>query len=1007
MSKKKPPPLRKHGESSSMPLGTPFPNSPPPARTRYVNGPTMLAISSPKMTSFPDVTSDDTEDYETACSELSDRGQEDVLERTFTFDDTMAQTDFSHLRHHSPRFIIKPRNNTCPAGGEARFVCCIAGYPLPEISWFASGKAVKQEASCRIRVTNYADGGTSEESDACALVSILDVNETTVRDDGEYTCVAINPHGQAFCSCLLRIEGEIIGPRSASFLSSEIPLPEGLEDAPVESPLVIESDTAIIGKGYLDGIDDEQGLNVDDAAQETSTANCNIAMDVDTNKNTEKMIETKEAVTVSESPVEGSKSIPPEVDPAQSSSVVEVNGNAQADVNSMNGDVCPDAKRNSSESLQTDIALSEILTTQDANNSEVFLSADANPTDSSQNEISSYDASHPQNIKACTKAQKETNSERGQKRRLVRRSSRSPVGLKQSAMHDENSEINEDDVNFRKQFSRPKSSKSRKKRQSSRKRKSVNANESERVRLDLEKAQELTEKVDTCLDIIDDLLNLTSYDENENEAEEKLRQKLDSLVQRFPNSDTEGSSRISTPSRRLRGRPARTDLIQVSDSNGEGFDGSDMNLNASTYQADSGVWGQCSLEDSLKVMAELVGNIKGTVQGSETNSGEVNHSVILSSYNTTEPSLNGNQNNNNVEKHSASRHNAEGSQVKRTPLRELLKTSLFSQELKTQRTRRRPLPATRSLDFGGESFPDSATWSVPKTGEGTRRHSCGSLHQRTRSGRSRHSFAIRSRSRISSTDSSSCDESYPPELEGVSSLIKSYSEKIVSSHSLDREGDSSPSKQPENLQDKSQQFPPGQTLSSSSDDEGFPAMNSIRYHSGRVLRYDADSQLSLLQDLEEEVASHSQCRSSNKGLASHLTEKTANWENQTRDELCRNELTMHGNRNHDRCKHGGEPSKGSEAESQIVDPDESKAEQINGQPMNGELTAEGSKEITLLVTSHLASMERKHNDVRKISCSTSDEDDLRTNLHLSRTDSGFSSAHSPGVHGKNRASVLQ
>ncbi|XP_072180981.1 uncharacterized protein [Diadema setosum] len=999
MSKKKPPPLRKHGDSSSMSLGTSFPNSPPPARTRYVNGPTMLAMSSPKMTSFPDVTSDDTEDYETACSELSDRGQEDVLERTFTFDDTMAQTDFSNLRHHSPRFIIKPRNNTCPAGGEARFVCCIAGYPLPEISWFASGKAVKQEASCRIRVANYADGGTSEESDACALVSILDVNETTVRDGGEYTCVAINPHGQAFCSCLLRIEGEIIGPRSASLVSSGTPLPERLEDAPVESPLVIESDTGIIAKDYLDGIDDEQALDVDDVAQETSTANCSIAVDVDTNKDTEKMIE---AVMVSESPVEGSKSIPPEVDPAQSTSVIEVNGNAQADINSVNGETCHNAKRNSSETLQTDIALSESLTTQDANNSEVFISADANATDSSQNDISSYDTNHPQNIKACTKAQ-ETNSERGQKRRLVRRSSRSPVGLKQSAMHDENSEINEDDVNFRKQFSRPKSSKSRKKRQASRKRKSVNPNESERVRLDLEKAQELTEKVDTCLDIIDDLLNLTSYDENENEAEEKLRQKLDSLVQRFPNSDTEGSSRISTPSRRLKGRPARTDLIQVSDSNGEGFDGSDMNINASTYQADSGVWGQCSLEDSLKVMAELVGNIKGTVQGSETNAGEVNHSVILNSYNTTEPSLNGNQNNNNVEKHSASRHIDEGSQVKRTPLRELLKTSLFSQELKTQRTRRRPLPATRSLDFGGESFPDSATWSVPKTREGTRRHSCGSLHQRTRSGRSRHSFATRSRSRISSTDSSSCDESYPPELEGVSNLIKSYSEKIVSSHSLDREGDSSPSKQSENLQDKSQQFPPGQTLSSSSDDEGFLAMNSKRYHSGRVSQYDADSPLGLLQDLEEEVASHSQYGSGNEGLASYLTERTVNLESQTRSELCRNERAMHGNRNHDKCKHRGEPTKGSVAESQLVEADESEAEQT----MNVELTAEGSKEITLLVTSNIASMERKHNDVLKFSCSTSDEDDVRTNLHLSRTDSGFSSAHCPGVHGKSKASVLQ
>lgn len=457
------------------------------------------------------------------------------------------------------------------------------------------------------------------------------------------------------------------------------------------------------------------------------------------------------------------------------------------------------------------VASNDGVTCKESNSSETYASAEGPPSDDNKQTKNSVSAS---TFTSEGNSLTEPKHHKGSKRRSSRRNHvKSPTKLNHS-LSPADIDITEfadiDDVN-----SLTRSKSPRKKRSSSRKKKSpMHSKNVERVRLDLEKAEELTEKVDSCLDIIDDLLTLTSYDENENETEEKLRQKLDTLVHKFGDSESDAgslSSRRSTPSHRRKERLRKVDLLHMSDSNGEYLDGSDVNINVSRIHSDGNIWGQCSLEDSLKVMSELVGNISMTVRdpGLEADG--------VAQANPAEPVVNGqetNLNNNNSihRKEIAGTGHLTGHKVKRTPLRDLLKHSLFSQDLMTTRLSRRPLPVTKSLD----SIDDNTY--IPRSTDGSRRHSFGSLYAPRLTRPSRHpllrTLSIRRRNRAHSTDTSSSDDDIPERLQGRATALRPRPlDNVQASDDCPSHAESSDSLTI-HLEDKFQQFPDGDRLSS-------------------------------------------------------------------------------------------------------------------------------------------------------------------------------------------------
>ena len=457
------------------------------------------------------------------------------------------------------------------------------------------------------------------------------------------------------------------------------------------------------------------------------------------------------------------------------------------------------------------VASNDGVTFKESNSSETYASAEGPPSDDNKqtkNKVST--GTFTSEGDSLT----EPKHHKGSKRRSSRRNHvKSPTKLNNSLSPADKDITEFADIDDVSSLTRSKSP--RKKRSSSRRKKSpMHSKNVERVRLDLEKAEELTEKVDSCLDIIDDLLTLTSYDENENETEEKLRQKLDTLVHKFGDSESDAgslSSRRSTPSHRRKERLRKVDLLHMSDSNGEYLDGSDVNINVSRIHSDGNIWGQCSLEDSLKVMSELVGNISMTVRdpGLEADG--------VAQANPAGPVVNGQEinlnNNNSVHgKGIAGTGLLTGHKVKRTPLRDLLKHSLFSQDLMTTRLRRRPLPVTKSLD----SIDDNT--HIPRSSDGSRRHSFGSLYAPRLTRPSRHpllrTLSIRRRNRAHSTDSSSSDDDISERHQGRTIALHPRPLDIgQASDDCPSHAESSDSLTV-HLEDKFQQFPDGDRLSS-------------------------------------------------------------------------------------------------------------------------------------------------------------------------------------------------
>ena len=434
---------------------------------------------------------------------------------------------------------------------------------------------------------------------------------------------------------------------------------------------------------------------------------------------------------------------------------------------------CPNGIDGSGKADLISDVLKDGLVTQEPTGSDSFYSAES-PQNNSVVDFGHFETEDP---KVTTHSEEGNESdvrlEKSPKRKTARRN------VKTSHKHSSRTTAGSNDVaeetlpDYRKKPLTRTNSASRKKRHSSKKRK---PKEEDRVQLGLDKAEELTERVDTCLDIINDLLTLTSYNKNENETEESLLQKIDTLIQKFTDSESDVS--ISRRSN-LHSRRKEMKIASItSDSNTESI--SELYLGSKHSKRDgeaSGLgqkkegetngWGHCSLEDSLKVMSELVGNIKGSVYEQKRESGDPSNSAPDKSSQvkgTDRKDFNVNDNNNNSREYSLEetlrRHPANIPYVKRTPLTELLTQSLFSPELLSSKNRKTRKPVTRSLESSGESSGTLKTHIKRK-----RRHSIGSPYTRTSVSGGlalplRKPRSTRNRSFVPPTDSSSCDESY-------------------------------------------------------------------------------------------------------------------------------------------------------------------------------------------------------------------------------------------------------
>ncbi|XP_041476802.1 uncharacterized protein LOC121424958 isoform X2 [Lytechinus variegatus] len=685
-------------------------------------------------------------------------------------------------QEHIPSTSLPSQKVQALVGSKASFFCPVEGEPLPEVKWSKDDTHITGNHSDD-RITLRVEGS----------IHCLHIRDIIPSDAGLYVCSAANDNGMVLCVSLLEVQD------STGWA-------EDSQEVKQRTPMLVITEPEI----FRQFIGETQIVVPSKISKEGSV--------VPSNNSNQSNIETFDLVSRNKSDEEGVKDVT--TDTAQSyqlNSGEITNRNMDDMLNSVLSTYGPREfqQNNCDDRLSVTSNDGVTRTRSETNSSEAYVSAEGPRGDNDDpfDKKAQLDTPEGDNIS-------ELKHHKGSKRRTSRRNHlKSPIKVSHSLSPADKAItefIDLDDVNG---FPRTKSS--RKKRPSSRRKKSpIHSKNAERVRLDIEKAEELTEKVDSCLDIIDDLLTLTSYDENENEneTEEKLRQKLDTLVQKFGDSESDAgslSSRRGTPSHRRKEKYSKGDLLHMSDSNGEYIDGSDVNINVSRIQSEGNIWGECSLEDSLKVMSELVGNIAVTVRdpGME-NEGTTQAHQVEQVANGQEENIN--NNNNSLRKALVGRSAITVQKVKRTPLRDLLKQSLFSQELTRKRVPRRPLPVTRSLDS-----VDDITHI--HNYDRKRRHSFGSLYPPRYSRPSRNpllrTLSIRRRNRDHSTDSSSSDDDIRGRLQGRTILRRPrHNDNGQASGDCPSNVGSTDSLQA-HQEDKFQQFPDGDRLSSSIDSE--------------------------------------------------------------------------------------------------------------------------------------------------------------------------------------------
>jgi len=79
-------------------------------------------------------------------------------------------------------------------GSSVRLECPAWGYAAPNISWYRDGRALDAAATLRV----------SQRGRVLALTGVR------LRDRARYQCTAVNEHGAASRSTLLRVTGVIL-----------------------------------------------------------------------------------------------------------------------------------------------------------------------------------------------------------------------------------------------------------------------------------------------------------------------------------------------------------------------------------------------------------------------------------------------------------------------------------------------------------------------------------------------------------------------------------------------------------------------------------------------------------------------------------------------------------------------------------------------------------------------------------------------------------------------------
>ncbi|KAK3552761.1 hypothetical protein QTP86_022346 [Hemibagrus guttatus] len=92
-----------------------------------------------------------------------------------------------------PEFIKTPFDLTVIEESSVQLVCCITGYPDPEVLWLRDDEVLEEQDSS-VQVDYEEDG-----------MCVLTLDSVSLQHSGTYTCKATNIHGEALCSATITV----------------------------------------------------------------------------------------------------------------------------------------------------------------------------------------------------------------------------------------------------------------------------------------------------------------------------------------------------------------------------------------------------------------------------------------------------------------------------------------------------------------------------------------------------------------------------------------------------------------------------------------------------------------------------------------------------------------------------------------------------------------------------------------------------------------------------------
>uniref|UniRef100_A0A8B9T273 Ig-like domain-containing protein n=1 Tax=Anas platyrhynchos TaxID=8839 RepID=A0A8B9T273_ANAPL len=92
-----------------------------------------------------------------------------------------------------PELVLVPEPARVLEGETARFRCRVTGYPLPKVNWYLNGQLIHRKLV-------FAGNDHS-----------LILPYVSMQDEGKYTCMASNVHGEAECSAHLHVQQRVPG----------------------------------------------------------------------------------------------------------------------------------------------------------------------------------------------------------------------------------------------------------------------------------------------------------------------------------------------------------------------------------------------------------------------------------------------------------------------------------------------------------------------------------------------------------------------------------------------------------------------------------------------------------------------------------------------------------------------------------------------------------------------------------------------------------------------------